>query len=50
MSPRPKKLTALQRFKIYRERSYQVPSYVLALLAILVIALLATGIGYLIYR
>ncbi len=50
MSPRPKRPTALERLRIFRQRSYQVPSYVLALLAVFVIALLATGIGYLLYR
>lgn len=50
MSPRPKKLKWYDRLMIYRDRSTQVPSSVLALLAIAVLALIATGIGWLLFR
>ena len=47
MSPRTRKLRWYDRVMIYRERSTQVPSSVLALLAI---AVIAVGIGWMIYR
>ena len=50
MSPRPRKLRWYDRLMIYRKRSTQVPSSVLALLAIAVIALIAVGIGWMVYR
>ena len=50
MSPRPTKLKLYDRLMVYRERSTQVPSSVLALLAIAVIALIAVGIGWMVYR
>lgn len=50
MSPRPKKLTFLQRLGILRERSVQAPPALVALVSVFIIALLATGIGYILYR
>ena len=40
----------MTEFLIYRQRSVQVSSSVPALLALAVIALIATGIGWLVYR
>ena len=50
MSPRPKRLTWLQRVQIVTQRSFEVPSFVLALAIITAIALVATAIGWFVYR
>ena len=50
MTPRPKKLGWLDRVRIFQQRYLDVPSYVVAVVAITLVALIATGIGWLLYR
>ena len=51
MSPRPRRKSPLYHVELLRDRYVpNVPVPLLALLAIAIIALIATGIGWLIYR